>query len=238
MFKTSTWTLVATALLTCMVAGCDRAIPSPPITPVTVFEGDSTYQELDVPESPWYGTLKEAAEGGYTLGYGDDEQTLYTKDAEARLEPFVNHKVVVTGKLAATDGGALLWPASMKRHDDGLLACSAVERPPPLEEKFSPYLLSLIAEQPGERIEPITLSFCEDQIITPESTQEQLERLRAPAFAMLSEELAPLIVSIRRTSWSTQSLKVEMQLGRVLELAERTDVLGLNSGAEPPPPPP
>ncbi len=237
MFKTSTWTLVATALLACVVASCNGATPSPPITPVTVFEGDSTYQELDVPESPWYGTLKEAAEGGYTLVYGEEEQTLYTKDAEAKIEPFVGSKVIVTGKLVEEDGGAVLWPAAVKTHDDGLLACSAVEQSP-LEEKFSPYLLSLIAEQPGERIEPITISFCGDQTITPDSTQEQLEVLRASSYAMLSQELGPLVITIKSSSWSTQSLKVEMQLGHVLELAERTDVLGLNSGAEPPPPPP
>ena len=233
-------TLVVAASFFCLLAGCEGTPPpAPPRTSVTVYGGDTAYEALTEPESPWYGTLGKVDEGRYALRYGDAEQALYTKDAEAKLEPFMNQKVVVTGKLAGAGGGALLWPAAVEVHTDGLLACSKSTPQVPVVEKIaSPYLESLIAQQPGDRVEPIIISFCEDQIVTPESTQEQLERLRASSYVMLSEELAPLVVAVKSSDWLTQSLEVEMKLGRVLELAGRADVVGLVSGDEPPVPPP
>ncbi len=232
--------LMGIALITCLLSGCSGATPpTPPLTPVTVYEGNANYEAFTEPESPWYGTLSRLAEGNYTLKYGDAEQTLYTEDAEAKIEPFVDHKVMVIGKLAGTGEGALLWPAAVKVHTDGFLACSKSIPQVPVEQKIaSPYLERLIAEQPGEQVRPIIISFCEDQTITPESTQEQLEVLRASSYAMLNQELAPLVVTIESSDWLTQSLEVEMKLGRVLELAGRADVVGIVSGNEPPTPPP
>lgn len=233
MFKT----LIGTALLVGCLAGCSGAT-TPLLTPVTVYEGDADYKELTEPESPWYGTLKEVTEDSYVLVYGNEEQALYTRGAETRLEPFVDHKVIVTGKLAEAAEGTVLWPAAIEVHTDGFLACSKLIPQLPVEEKIaSQHLKKLLAEQHEKHVEPIGISFCDDQTITPDSTMEQLEVLRASAFAMLSQELKPLLVSIRLTSWLTGGIHADMQLGDVLKLAERADVIGIISLNETAPPP-
>lgn len=236
--------LMGIALVTCLLSGCSGATPpTPPLTPVTVYEGNANYEAFTEPESPWYGTLNKTAEGSYALVYRDAEQALYTEDAEDKIERFINHKVIVTGKLAGAGEGALLWPAAVKVHTDGLLACSKLIPPVPLEEKLTQqYLKDLLAEQPGERVEPISISFCDDQTITPglsgEELYEQLVKLRASAFALLSEELAPYIVSVQDTSWLTGGIYVDMPLEQVREVAKRADIINMSALNAPQPPPP
>ena len=228
-------TLTYAGLLANLLAACGGT-PTVPPAPLPVYQADPDYEALTRPESPWYGTLAAAA-NSYTLAFGDEEQALFIEDVEAQVEPFVGRAVVVTGKLASDEEDAPLWPAKVALHADGLLACGTLLPRKPAAEKIAPYLADLIAEQPGERIERVSVSFCDDQTVTPDSTREQLERLRASAYAMLKRELRPLAVEVEETSWLTQSLAVKIELRRALTIAERADVLSVDSLTQITPPP-
>lgn len=235
MFKTLIWTLTWAAILTSFLTSCGSEATSP-LTTVPLYQGNPDYAELTEPESPWYGTLKDTG-GGYTLAFGDQEQALYTEGVETQLAPFVGQKVVITGKLASKEGNSPLWPAKVELHEDGLLACSTQIPPKPAEEKIHSSIATLIVEQPGEQVEGVSISFCDDQAVTPESTMEQLERLRASAYAMLKQELAPLVVEVEETSWLSPSLNASVELRHIAEIAKRADTLSIDSSTLTTPPP-
>lgn len=235
-------TNVAVWLALILLASCSDT-PTPPATMVSVYADDPTYQALPEMETPWYGTLQRAEREtsgqdalSYAVAYGREAQQLHTEGVGAQLEGFVGKKVVVKGKLVASGGDLALWPALVKRHETGLLDC-VFEEVLPLEEKLSPYLEQLLAERPGEQLERVAISFCDDVEVTPESTQEELERVRAPAYTLLAEALEPYGATIETTDWLTQSINAEVPLGRVREVAERPDVgytNSLNETATPP----
>lgn len=194
-------------------------------------------------ETPWYGTLRTAednplGQGGldYAVACGQEAQLMHTKGVGAQLEGFVGKKVVVKGKLVASGGDLALWPALVKRHESGLLDCT-FEEVLLLDEKLSPYLEQLLAERPGEQLERVAISFCDDVEVTPDSTQEELERVRAPAYALLAEALEPYGATIETTDWLTQSINAEVPLRSVREVAKRPDVGYINSLKETASPP-
>lgn len=229
--------LVSVAFATCLLTGCEGTPPpTPPVTAAIVYGNDADYQELTAPESPWYGLVTRTA-GGYTLTFGATVQPLYLKGGEVRLEPFINREVVLTGKLVEAGGTSVLWPAVLKIRTGGLLACSTRVPELPIADKLDSYTADLIAQRPGEQIEPILIGFCDDQTITPASTQEQLEVLRASSYVLLRRELAPYVVVFKADDWFLQGLAVDMRLDRVLELAERADVLSVTSANLTAPPP-
>lgn len=206
---------------------------------VTIYTDDPTYQAFSETEAPWYGTLQRA-EGDaspYAVAYRQEAQPMHTEGVGAQLEDFIGKKVVVKGKLVTSDGDFALWPASVKRHETGLLDC-VFEEVPTLEDKLSPYLEQLLAEPPEGQIERVAISFCDDIKVTPDSTQVELERLRAPAYALLEEALEPYGVKIETTDWLTQSINAEVPLRNIPEVAKRPDVGYINSLNEPAPPPP
>lgn len=227
-------TYLASAFLVCLLTSCNTT-PSPPATMVNVYADDPAYQALSEAEVSWYGTLQTAiddpsGQGGptYAVAYGQEAQQMHAEGIGAQLEDFVGKKVVVKGKLVASGSDFVLWPASVKRHETGLLDCTFAEVTPP-DEKLSPYLTQLLAERPGEQLESVSISFCDDMEVTPDSTQEELERLRASAYALLAEALEPYGVKIETTSWLTQSIHAEIPLKNVREVARRPDVGYLNS---------
>lgn len=236
-------TFLTSALLVCLLISCGDTKTTPPATMVTMYADDPTYQALPELETPWYGTLRMLLENNasaqntnYAVAYGQETQTMHTEGSNAQLKDLVGKKVVVEGKLVASDSDFTLWPALVKRHENGLLDCTFEEVTPP-DEKLSPYLTQLLAERPGDQLERVAISFCDDVEITPESTQEELERLRAPAYAMLEDVLEPYGVKIESTDWLTQSIHAEVPLKSVREIAKRPDVGYINSLNETAPPP-
>lgn len=97
---------------------------------------------------------------------------------------------------------------------------------------MSPYLKNLNAEKPRDPLESVSVSVCDHQTITPESTEDQLDTLRASAYALLAQELAPLNVEIKGIGWLTGGFNANIPLKSILEVAERADVLYINSNHE------
>lgn len=237
-------TFLTSALLICLLTSCGDSTTAPPATTVVVYAVDPAYQALSETEAPWYGTLQRAednasGQGGptYAVAYGQEAQRMHTEGVGAQLEGFVGKKVIVKGKLAASGGDFALWPALVKHYEIGLLDCT-FEEVPTLEDKLSPYLEQLLAEPPGDQLERVAISFCDDVEVTPDSTQEELERLRASSYAMLAEALESYGVKIETTDWLIQGITAEMPLANVIGVAKRPDVGYINSLNEPPPPPP
>lgn len=229
---------LGTALLLCLLTSCNTT-PSPPTTMVTVYADDPTYQALEETEAPWYGTLQrvERETSGqdaitYAVAYGQEKQRIRTKGTNAPLEGFVGKEVVVRGKLVASSGELVLWPALLKQNAAKLIDCLYEGQVPAPDDKLSPYLAGLLTERPGGQIERVAVSFCDDIEVTPESTPEELGKLREPLYAMLEEELEPYNVRILETSWLTQDVIAEMPLGKVRDLAGRADVMYLASVEE------
>lgn len=224
-----------TALLTCLLASCDRT-PLPSATTATIYADAPTYQAFREPETPWYGTLQNMESSSpkddvlpYAVLYGQRMQSLHTEGVNTKLEGFVGKQVVIQGKLVASGGNSILWPASIKQNEAGLIDCLHEGEVPTPDDKLSPLLAKLLAERPGEHIERVSVSFCDDIEVTSEIKPEDIERLQAPLYAMLEKELERYGTEIQATGGLIPALTLRMPLGNVPELAKRADVMYLHS---------
>ena len=133
--------------------------------------------------------------------------------------------------------GNILWPASVKLNEAKLIDCVIDEKIPQPAEKFSPYLAKLLMEPSKGQIEGISITFCTDIENISGLSKAELETLRAPLYAMLSKELTAYGVKVNEVFWIIQNMIVEMPLGNVQKLANRPDIIYLDSTNNVAPPP-